>query len=110
MVLQVAPDARQVRLDGDAEPAQRGRRADAREHQQLRGDEGAGGEQHLAIGAGREAPPVQGIVDADGAIVLDDDAVDRAPVTIVSRSSPASGAMKASTALQRRPFAAVTWT
>ena len=48
MILQVLPDAGQVMHGGDAMPAECGAVADAREHQQLRGLERAGGNDHLA--------------------------------------------------------------
>ena len=73
MILQVAPDARQIGLDGDAMLRELVGRADARQHQELRRHIGAGRDDHLGIGmegfrAGRafdlhaRRPPV---LDAD---------------------------------------------
>ena len=76
VVLQVRADPGQVGDDGDAVVAQVIGRADAGKHQQLGAVVGAGRDQHLARrpdGAGLAALAV---ADADGAAVLDEDAVD----------------------------------
>ena len=73
MVLQVLADAGQVDDDVDAVLAKMRRRADAGEHQELRRDVGAGGEDDLGVARmGAMLGAVMQVADADGAAVLDD--------------------------------------
>ena len=69
MLLQVLADVGVVDEDLDAVLAQVLGRTDAGQHQELRRAVGAGREDHLARGARGAA----GVLDADGAPVLDDD-------------------------------------
>ena len=57
VVLQVLPDTRQVGQHVDAVLLQLGGLADTGEHEDLRGSDGAGGEDHLALGADHLLPP-----------------------------------------------------
>ena len=60
MILQVLSDAGQMVRGGDAVPGQRGRVADARQHQKLRRLERAGGDDHFAPGANLLQSPCPG--------------------------------------------------
>src|SRR5260221_12715123 len=75
MFLQVLSDTREVMLDLDADLAQMVRRADAREHQQLRRADGTTGTDHLAFGAIAFDLAVLDEFDADGALAFEDDAL-----------------------------------
>ena len=76
MVDQILADARQIGDAIDAVRAQMIGRADARQHQQLRRDQRAGGDDHFAVGEGLLLGAV-GVApgDADRAAVLDLDAL-----------------------------------
>ncbi len=73
VILQVAANAGQVGQDRDAVPLERLRRADARQHQQLRRIERASADDHLAPRAQLAFPPVLDEPDAHRAALLDDD-------------------------------------
>ena len=74
MILQVLSDAGQMMRGGDAVLGQRGRVADAGQHQQLRGLERAGGQDHLAAGADLLRLLALPVFDADRALALEQDA------------------------------------
>ena len=74
MVLQVLPDAGQMMHAGDAVLAKCGAVADARQHQQLRRLERAGGDDHLAPGADLLQLLALPVLDADRALALEQDA------------------------------------
>ncbi len=73
MILQIAPD-RQVGDHIDAEPAQMLRRADAREHQELRRVECAGGKDHFARRRRADRRAVLNVFDAGRARAFEDHA------------------------------------
>ena len=97
MVDQVLADAGQVDEAGDAVRPELVGRADAGQHQQLRGDQRARGDDHLAVGEGLPLRALRVAVgDADGPAVLDR----RSGATGAFRRRvrfglPSSGAMKA---------------
>ena len=74
MVLQVLPDAGQMMHARDAVLAKRGAIADARQHQQLRRLERAGGDDHLAPRADLLGLLALPVFDADRALALEQDA------------------------------------
>ena len=75
MVLEVAAD-RQLLADLDPDRLQLLAQPDAGEHQQHRRLVGAGGEDHLALGADRLAVAPVDELDADGALPVEDDPLD----------------------------------
>ena len=74
MVLQVLSDAGQMMHGGNAVPCQRSAVADAGEHQQLRGLECAGRDDHLAPGAELLQFLALAVFDADRALAFEQDA------------------------------------
>ena len=72
VVLEVPAD-RQVLAHRHAEQREVVLRADPREHQQHRRLVGAGGEDHLALGADRLGLAVLDDLDADGTVAVEDD-------------------------------------
>ena len=77
MVLQISPDARPIDHAGDAKRSQPLRRADAGAVQDLRRSNRAGAQDHFAFAAGLERLSIPREQDADGAAVLDDEAIDQ---------------------------------
>src|SRR5580700_10867852 len=75
MVLQVAPDTRPVHDAGDAERGQPLCRTNAGAMQYLRRTDRTGAENDLAFGAGLEHLAISCEQNADGAAVLDDEAI-----------------------------------
>ena len=77
MVLQIAPDARTVEHGLDAERRQPFRRPNAGAVQHLDRSDRAGAQDHFALGAGLDGFAALDEAHADGAAVLDDQAVDQ---------------------------------
>ena len=93
VILKVGADARAVGLDLDAHVLQVLGRADARQHQELRGVERGSRDDHLAVGLDDLDLAAALDFDADGAAVLDDDPAGRSrgAVRRSAASEPASG-------------------
>ena len=110
VVLQVAPDSRQVVAHLHAGRLQLAGRADARQQQQLRRVDRAGAQQHLALGAHEllaSAPRAQAHADRPVSLELDAEHVAFVRTSRLGRLS--AGRRKASAALKRWPLRCVTW-